>query len=1003
MQFVAISPDNPDVVVVAGIGPVTAVWQAAASKDGGLNFSDMGAIIGASAGATAILNAYDLDVSPISSGNIYYVAIAGTRVGGIPAVFYYNFGATVGSWRDAVLDFGTASVVPAGTNPAAMWAAKVIPVVPTNFRAVQFSSNFGSDFSVLAISEDSAAGADYIWLHIFSLASHKWDTDLNLLNYPVAVDTEDGLGAGVFAVRSASIATGPDFMGIEEETIIVFVGASALDDGAETGGIYRVDETGFVTVIRNAGINSLAFDGTTLVAGSYDTNNVWRVLDVTANQPTAASARTMKKIGIDDTLANDMVIVKFAGANVFGAKSGDASALSKSTDYGNTWNDFTLMDSANTFINDIYMLPDGSAWYMSADDWDGVEGESSVYRMSGMTAQRVLCVDMLTVAGSPHLMLRGIPGDPNVIYAGAKDITDIYVSADGGVTRWSRKTTFPGTAINDMAVESATVVYVANGVMVYKSTNSGSLWSEGVDTQLGGGVFNLRSLGDGKLLAGGNAGGVAFSVDSGATWTPTLGVMGGGPVYVAATGLGPTDTIFAASSVSLNVYKGPAAFFAEFKSMNVPAIPTPVGGTADPGSMNTGIELIDGVLYVLETFEDGDLNDKLGPAIQDPTGWDATYLIHSMAPTVSPHAEAMWGTRYPADYDQAYTLSPYSMTTVPGSALEYVKTATSVKLYGIDAGGSLGLNLVVTPPPDTYEVVLPMPGIYYYEDIVSMPSAAPVLRTPADDELFEIVSSMLADAELVSFTWNRAAPQITSYELWIALDEGFNEMVPLWNAGAAAFQAPVVVASPQAIVSIIAGRGAFDPGKTYYWMVNVVTPFNGVSSEVRSFTIAPSAASVPEIASPANGASNVGTKPSFSWTPTSGATKYEFQLDTGTSFTAPMVSEQVATSAIMPNVTLDEGKSYFWRVRALEPVPSEWSAIGTFTVAVPEPPPVTPTQTVVPPPTITITQPPDITFTIPTATTGGQVPSAAIWAIIIIGAVLVIAVIVLIVRTRRQV
>jgi hypothetical protein len=78
-DFVAISPDNPDVVVVLDVGGTDGLIYAAASKDGGMNFYDMGAIGGTSTAGNTINVAYDLDVSPISSGNIYYVAVAGAH------------------------------------------------------------------------------------------------------------------------------------------------------------------------------------------------------------------------------------------------------------------------------------------------------------------------------------------------------------------------------------------------------------------------------------------------------------------------------------------------------------------------------------------------------------------------------------------------------------------------------------------------------------------------------------------------------------------------------------------------------------------------------------------------------------------------------------------------------------------------------------------------------------------------------------------------------------
>jgi|GEM_PF-3563633 len=944
IDFVSISPDNPDIVVVVDAGGNDGLIKAAASQDGGLNFYDMGTIQGAGANAIAAVN--DLAVSPVSANNIYYVAVAGTDAAGpgTAAIYYYNFGAAVGAWRDAVDDFGTTAVTPPGTDPLATvppasangtWTAAGIN--PTAFMAVDFSTQFGSDFTALAVSQD----ANNMYLHIFSLASHKWDSDLNLTNYPVTVDTT----AGAATVQAASIATGPEFMGLEEENIIIFVGASLLDVATETGGIYRIDETGTVTVIRTTGIKSVTFDGTTLVSGSYADNNIWRTLDVTVNAPTAASARTLKRIGVDDA-GNDMVIVHFAGDNVYGAKSGAASALSRSTDYGNTWNDFYFMDSANGVISDIMFAPDGSTWYMAA--YDG--GEASVYRMSATGTARVLCVSQIT--NVPKFMLRGIPGDADVVYAADKTTVggnaEIYVTSDGGLNRWSRKTTYPGAAINDLCVESATVVYGATGVLVYKSTNSGSLWSAGVATGISGAVFNLISLGDGKLVAGG--GSVVFSTDGGATWTPTLFTAEfGTTLYVAATGLGPTDYIFAASTATANVYRAPAAFFGEFKSMNVPA---------PAAAVNTGIALSDGILYIMQV-------DAVTPL---------TYIQHTMAPTIPVHTAALWGTTY-----GGAGLSGYTMNTVPGSALKVVSTATSKKLYGIDTAGFMG------------------PFIYYFEDIVSLPSAAPVLLGPENGATFDIVSAMLADAQQVAFTWTRAHPKITSYNLFIAFDEGFTQTIgPPTN---------VVSTSPGDTVGVVFARNFFQPGKTYYWRVSVATPFNGGFSETRSFTIAPSAAIVPEIGSPAAGATDVSETPAFSWTPVTDCVMYEIQISEYTGFAVPMVSEQVATTAYVPtDVTFEPGKTYFWRVRALEPVESDWSAIAAFTIAVPAepaPPPITVTTT--PPPQITVTTPappPALTFTPPAEE---EIAPAYIWAIIIIGAVLVIAVIVLIVRTRRSV
>jgi hypothetical protein len=212
-------------------------------------------------------------------------------------------------------------------------------------------------------------------------------------------------------------------------------------------------------------------------------------------------------------------------------------------------------------------------------------------------------------------------------------------------------------------------------------------------------------------------------------------------------------------------------------------------------------------------------------------------------------------------------------------------------------------------------------------------------------------------------------------------------------------------------VSSIQGGGIlapiFLPGNTYYWRVSASTPIGSAFSETRSFTVQPTAATVPTIGGPVSGTTVNTLKPAFSWSPVSGTTSYKFQLSEGTAFAAPIYDGEVSVAgAQLPlTVTLEDGKTYFWRVKALAPVEGDWSSIANFTVALPvETTPVPPvTITSVPAPSFTITQPPATSIVMPTQPPDEVINPAYIWVIIIIGAVLVIAVIVLIVRTRRSV
>jgi hypothetical protein len=133
---------------------------------------------------------------------------------------------------------------------------------------------------------------------------------------------------------------------------------------------------------------------------------------------------------------------------------------------------------------------------------------------------------------------------------------------------------------------------------------------------------------------------------------------------------------------------------------------------------------------------------------------------------------------------------------------------------------------------------------------------------------------------------------------------------------------------------------------------------------------------------PAPGATGVPLTPGFTWSPYASSTRYEFQLAKDAGFTDVLASEKVAATGYKFDGKLDYDTTYFWRARGIEPTVTDWSPVSSFTTEkAPPPPPPKPAPPPEPPP-------PVVTPTI-------------IWAIIGIGAILVIAVVVLIVRTRR--
>jgi hypothetical protein len=89
------------------------------------------------------------------------------------------------------------------------------------------------------------------------------------------------------------------------------------------------------------------------------------------------------------------------------------------------------------------------------------------------------------------------------------------------------------------------------------------------------------------------------------------------------------------------------------------------------------------------------------------------------------------------------------------------------------------------------------------------------------------------------------------------------------------------------------------------------------------------------------GAKNVSTSPGFSWSGLPGVTKYEFILAKDAALQQVIVKTNVPTTSYIYDIKLDYNTGYFWQVRAIEPVVSDPSPIGTFTVLA-EKKPVTP-------------------------------------------------------------
>jgi hypothetical protein len=180
--------------------------------------------------------------------------------------------------------------------------------------------------------------------------------------------------------------------------------------------------------------------------------------------------------------------------------------------------------------------------------------------------------------------------------------------------------------------------------------------------------------------------------------------------------------------------------------------------------------------------------------------------------------------------------------------------------------------------------------------------------------------------------------------------------------------------------------GNLECGHTYFWRVKArrcatTQVIRSPWSVVRSFTVKVGLPTVNpylgiQLLAPNNGCLGCPVQPvSFSWSPFKEVTKYKFVLATDSAMTQVVKEAEVATTAYEYDGKLNFATNYFWRVMALEPAPSDWSATFSFQTEAapaeaPGPAPVAPTP-------------------------------IWVWVVIAIGAILVIVTLVLIFNTRR--
>jgi hypothetical protein len=694
----------------------------------------------------------------------------------------------------------------------------------------------------------------------------------------------------------------------------------------------------------------------------------------------------------------------------------DESAFAISRNNGETWNQLTLIDTTISRFTDVAPTPDCKTVYLaSVNEGTGCDEFDSVWRSSsnaevvsplpalpiGEYWERVLTrvtAPDCTWAQTDKALLRIVPycADPSgqIVAWGVYDTDSMFTN---GIAAWSPDygdywaNITPRNPIQDFTFESSTVMYfLSPDGSVQKMPYTGTAWAttlSSIDTVLYG-AHTIAAYPEGKVLVGANSSyhgslyavsyssnfntdNPSFTVQSLAGKTPFYG-----DVHVAFhPNFKDNNTYFIndKGTDGGSVYRNNVA--AQLRWADTDMMDAANGAVGCPAPIqepqyglvlaftgealySAGFDASDNTTGVWRTIDDG--TGKYGPLSGMPKpgiAWDCLDVF------VSPPA-ASAGVRF--------TLEPSSSLKLCGCCTK----DTDSTLYAID-------NNIYSETSRTGLV-------WAFTDC--MAKKGPKLIT-ADKTLIGC-DPVSGRAQEVNFCWEQLCVA-DAYDIEIAKSADFTIKIIDWvTEGCGTFLEPADVTQPCAYfpaggrasgASELALWGNLECGHTYYWRVKVRECATGQWarspwSEVRSFTVKAGLPVTtpyygPQLLAPNNGCLGCPVKPaSFSWSPFKDTTKYKFQLVKDAAMTQVVREAEVPTTAYEYYDTLDYSSNYFWRVQALEPAPSDWSAIFSF-------------QTEAAP---------------PAAEPAAPAPTPLwVWVVIAIGAILVIVTLVLIFKTRR--
>ncbi len=839
-----------------------------------------------------------------------------------------------------------------------------------NVVAVRFSPVHTSDALILAVSTNAA------------------DTHLNTQfgSMGWGVNTAQATVKAAAVATGAVLAFGSDYIGTgASQTILVGIrgAGGTLDDvyrvtqsyGVAASAATRLNVTGTTTSPADNNIKSLAVSGPIATAkvlvGLTNSNIVYRTSSPAASTITWTASTKSPTGG-----ATSPTTVLWVGDTAYAGTTGADSALSKSTDSGANFNQLALIDVgtiANVSLVDIEAVDASTMFLMMRNTTAGFADMSLFKTTNGGTSwERVWTIDPATtviVKASPNYAT-----DSTVYVADGSQL--LKKSIDGGATFTSVGVP---AAVTALTLVDGTNYFTGAAAKVYRS----GYWAAATGIPAGNTVTSIalspRYATDSTLIVGTDKGTVYQSTNNAVSFTM---------VNLTAITTGPggaTDTMYVAYDSNCNIYAGASTLGTASISRWVPAAYIGADGTTtyaagwlkiQTTALVRGLVVTsDNILYAASNTANEGIWRSLTPAVDTAAKCEFQAMNNAQAATFL-----------------LPLLAKMEDLSVVGNVLYGIASGIAAETYGYP-GRLVGITDILTGKPNV---------------------TAPTPETGA--ELPTSITDLTVGVTSAKPAWD-AMTGATDYIIEASLKSDF---------------ATVITKATIKLTDTVSGLTG---GTSYWYRVRATKPVYSQYSGLRSFITNLPAITAPAAAtwSPAFLALDVSATPTFTWPVITGAKVYDFEISTDEYFTTVDYSYPCLTNSYTQQEALAYSTTYYWRIRGVSDlITSAWSVSRFITIAEPAP---EVGQYMCPVDGLRFTTQAEleahqaaahptaaVKYTCPQCglsydtqaalsahwnashapkEAAPSIPTYLLWTIIGIGAVLIIALIILIVRTRR--